>query len=140
MKSIFYTIGLILGLCIAGPALACGHCVEDKVAAVYDHAVVSQARIQKHNVAFFAIEGPLVNNDTQKRSIEDTLRKLEGVDRNSVHVSLELAALSFSFDPRRSSFASAQEAIEKKLSPKGLRLMELKFIDGSKITNIAERK
>lgn len=129
MKTLLHTIALILAVCRAAPAHACGHCVEDKVAAVYDHGVVTQARLQKHNVAFFAIAGPLVNNDAQKRSIEEIVKSLKGVDRNSIHVSLALAALSFSFDPRRSSFASAQAAIEKKLSP-GLRLMELKFIEG----------
>lgn len=129
MKAIVYAIGLALGLCGAAPAHACGHCVEDKVAAVYDHAVVSQARVRNHHVAYFGIEGPLASNDAQKRSIEETLQTLDGIDKNSVHVSLELAALSFSFDPRRSSFASAQQAIEKKLAPQGLRLMELKFID-----------
>lgn len=130
MKAILRTIGLMLALCGAAPASACGHCVEDKVAAVYDYGVITEARLQQHHVAFFAIAGPLVNSDTQKRGIEDTLKSLKGVDRNSVHVSLDLAALSFSFDPRLNSFASAQAAIEKKLSP-GLRLMELKFIVGS---------
>jgi hypothetical protein len=139
MKTTLYTFALMLGLCGAGAVHACGSCVEDKVAAVYDYSVISQARIQKHHVAFFAIDGPLVNNEAQKRSIEETLKALDGVDKNSVHVSLDLAALSFSFDPRRSSFASAQKAIEKKLAPKGLSLMELKFIDES-TTKIAEHK
>ena len=31
---------------VAGPAQACGYCVEDKIAAVYDHALVSQALAQ----------------------------------------------------------------------------------------------
>ena len=42
--------------------IACGHCIEDKVAAVYDHVIVAKAVREKHVVAFFGIEGPLVVN------------------------------------------------------------------------------
>ena len=35
-----------------GSAQACGYCVEDKIAAVYDHASISRARAAKHQVAF----------------------------------------------------------------------------------------
>ncbi len=131
MKAVLCTVGALLVLVGSAPATACGHCVEDKVAAVYDHGVESRARLKRHHVAYFAIDGPLVVNPAVKRSIEAILSSTDGVDKNSVHVSLELAALSFSFDPRRKSFASAQQAIEKKLAPSGLRLMELKFIDAT---------
>ncbi len=131
MRATLLGAGLLLALASSAPAHACGHCVEDKVAAVYDHGVESRARSLKHHVAYFAIDGPLVVNASVKQSIEDILKTMDGIDRGSVRVSLELAALSFSFDPHRKSFASVQQAIEKKLASKGLRLMELKFIDGS---------
>src|SRR3982750_1452609 len=44
-------------LLAAGPAAACGYCVEDKIAATYDHAVVTQAFARKHQVAFFHVDG-----------------------------------------------------------------------------------
>ena len=39
-------------LAAAGSAYACGVCVEDKMAAAYDHAIVTKALAQKHHVAF----------------------------------------------------------------------------------------
>ena len=43
--------GVVIGTLIAGlasAAHACGYCIEDKIAAVYDHAVVTRAAAQKH--------------------------------------------------------------------------------------------
>ena len=52
--------------------IACGHCIEDKVAAVYDHTIVSKAVSEKHIVAFFGIEGLLIVNATSKQEIQKT--------------------------------------------------------------------
>ena len=57
--------GIALGMATAlqSPgALACGHCVEDKIAAVYDHAMVTRSLAVKHRVAFFAIDGALATD------------------------------------------------------------------------------
>ncbi len=35
-------VAFALGLALAPPAWACGHCVEDKIASVYDHAEVTR--------------------------------------------------------------------------------------------------
>jgi hypothetical protein len=49
---------LLAGLLAAAPlAGACGYCVEDKMAAAYDHAVVSRALAQQHHIAFFHVDG-----------------------------------------------------------------------------------
>ena len=45
-----------VGLLLAQAALACGYCVEDKIAAAYDHAVVVRAADRHHQVAFLSIE------------------------------------------------------------------------------------
>ena len=38
-------------------AFACGYCVEDKIAACYDYAVIESARKAGNEVAFFALQG-----------------------------------------------------------------------------------
>ena len=44
----------VVGLCAAPmTAIACGACVEDRVAATYDHAVMTQA-VARHHVLVFA--------------------------------------------------------------------------------------
>ncbi len=128
-----------LATCVAGfvfaiygsAVSACGHCVEDKIAAVYDHAAVIKAKAQRHHVAFFAIDGKLVADEKVRRAIENMVRSTDAVDQESVRVSLDLAALSFSFDPTRASFAAVQNAIESKLASMQLRLLELRILDDS---------
>ena len=56
-------------LALSQQALACGYCVEDKIAAVYDHATVTHALAQKHQVAFFHVEGALAPGAARRRRI-----------------------------------------------------------------------
>lgn len=121
---------VLLGCALQTPlAFACGHCVEDKVAAVYDYSVAMQAFAQKNQVAFFGIDGSLINNDVNRREIEVSVREIAGVEKTSVRVSLESASLSMVFNPRRTSFALLQRALDKKLSPKKLSLLPLQIMD-----------
>ena len=118
----------LLGVLQAGAALACGHCVEDKIAAVYNHARVIDAQARKQQVAFLAIEGPLVINEQSRRALVELLRTQEGVVPGSVQVSLELASLSFVFDPGRTRFDALFKSINKKMQRTGLRVVEMKLL------------
>ena len=40
-------------------ALACGHCLEDRIASVYDHSAVERAKLQKHTLMYLVWDGPL---------------------------------------------------------------------------------
>jgi len=113
----------------ASSAFACGYCVEDKIAAVYDHAAAMQAFGQKHQVAFFGIDGPLIVNDATRREIEALAKSVAGLDQGSVRVSVESAALSVAFDPRHISFATVQKSLEKKLAAKKLSLLPMRVMD-----------
>jgi hypothetical protein len=110
-------------------AYACGYCVEDKVAAVYDHAVVTRALAAKRVVVFFAIDGALADAERTRRSIEDIARSARGVDAPSVRISMELAALSLAFDPRHTTLAAVEKALERRLAPLGLSLLTMKLMD-----------
>jgi hypothetical protein len=120
---------VLLAALHASAAFACGYCVEDKVAAVYDHAVAMQAFSQKHQVAFFGIDGPLIVNDASRREIEALAKSVAGLDQGSVRVSVESAALSVAFDPRHISFATVQKSLEKKLAAKKLSLLPMRVMD-----------
>jgi hypothetical protein len=109
---------------------ACGYCVEDKVAAVYDGAVVTRAVEQKHRVAFFALAGSLPAHDPSlKQAIERTAQSVQGVDPSSARVSLETAALSFSFDPVRTPFAVLYQRMAQKLAARGISLELLSIME-----------
>ena len=113
----------------AGIAAACGYCVEDKIAATYDHAVLTRAIAQKHSVAFFHIDGGLAPGEATRRWLETAAESSPGVDRGSVRVSVDTATVSFAFDPKAAPLARVQSAIEKRLAAKKLSLMPLRVMD-----------
>ena len=111
---------LLVFLLAAGSAHACGYCVEDKIAAVYDHGVVSRAVAAKHQVVFMHVEG------TATRQALEQAASAAGADRGTVRVSGDLLTVSFAFDPRR-GLGSIHSAMEKRL--KGASLMPFQVMD-----------
>ena len=99
----------------AAAAQACGYCVEDTVAAVYDYGLHQRTLALKHEIAFFAWDGPINRDDATRRNIAQAVESVAGVDRGSVRVSMEPAALALAFDPRKSSAGAMQTAISQRL-------------------------
>ena len=127
-RALLAAAGLLLLLRAPG-VFACGYCVEDKMAAVYDHAVVTRALTQKHHVAFFHVDGALAPGDGTKRSLEDLAGSAAGVDKGSARVSVESASLAVTFDPQRTPVAALQSALDRKLAAKKVSLMLLQVMD-----------
>ncbi len=113
----------------ASAAGACGYCIEDRIASVYDHAAVSKALEKKHHVAFFAINGPLVAGDSTRRALAAMIESTGGVDKGSARVSVESAALSFGFDPARVPLAHVMQALESRLAARELSLLPLQVME-----------
>ena len=116
-------------LLASGAAQACGVCVEDKMAAAYDHAVVTRALGRKHHVAFFHVEGALVAGDATKRFLEKTAEAAATTDRGSARASVESSSLAVAFDPRRGGVAALQKDIERRLAGKNLTLSLMQVLD-----------
>jgi len=114
---------LLFGLLLStsGAALACGYCVEDKIAAVYDHAIISRALAAKHQVAFMHVEGR-----ASRQALEQAAHAA-GADRGSVRVSADVLTVSFSFDPKRGGLGPIHAGMEKRL--KGVSLMPFQVMD-----------
>lgn len=110
-------------------AIACGHCVEDKVAAAYDHSVIVRSIERRHEVAFFAIEGAIAESPRLSREIQKALESVGGVDRGTARVSLPAGSLSFAYDPARQKLGTIVRVLEKTLAPKGLSPSLLRVID-----------
>ena len=106
--------------------LACGVCIDDKVASCYDHAVVTRAKARGHEVAFFAIDGSLPHSAEVRAQVLSAVQGTPGVQRGTARVSLESAALSFAYDPRRARQSLIVAGIEKKLYARGLSLRFLR--------------
>src|SRR4051794_41561777 len=81
----------------AVPAAACGLCVEDRVAAVYDQAVVDRAASHGQRVAFFAVEGEAATVTHVRAVIAKALER--AAIAGTARVSLESATAAIAFDP-----------------------------------------
>ena len=113
----------------AAAAFACGYCIEDKIAAVYDHAVVTRATAQKHQVVFFAVEGQMPAGDASRHALEAIAESAAGVDKGSARVSIESASLSVAFNPARAPFAGMERSLSRKLAARGLTVAILRVMD-----------
>ena len=122
----FAKLGFALLLTANAPgSFACGVCVEDKIAAVYDHTMVTRAFETGHQVLFCAIEGDIIPSNTLTRELRQALESIPGVDRGSVRVSLEAASLVFIFDPSRASGVALLPMVNRKLVIHGIMLVRL---------------
>ncbi|MGH7065138.1 MAG: hypothetical protein ACREET_13765 [Stellaceae bacterium] len=102
-----HSILLALALAASAPAavLACGACVEDNVAATYDHAVIEAAIARHHQVVFVAIEGSLDAARIGAR-VKAAAAALRGVQAGTVRTSLSPPAFSFALDRAQSADAA----------------------------------
>ena len=113
-----------------GATFACGHCVEDRIAVVYDHEQLRHARITGHQVAYFAIDDLSGEPSAQRRLLEQAAA-LPGVDPGSLRISTDPGALSLGFDPARQSAQSLEAKLKRRLIRHGGSLVFLRVGDGS---------
>ena len=124
--------GLVCAMFIgagASSAMACGHCIEDKVAAVYDHAVITRAMAREHQVVFFSIEGNIPTGAGTRRSLEAMVESVAGVDKGSARVSVESASLCAALDVARVPLAVMERALSRKMAALGLSVAMVKVMD-----------
>ena len=113
------------------PAHACGHCIEDKVAATYDHAVLTRAARGGHVVVFAEIRGPAAGAEPAlKAFIANALSTTPGIDRGTVRVSLDPPAASFACDPTHHTPDALIQAVNPRLATKGLQLSVIEIDRG----------
>ena len=110
---------------LAGGAHACGVCVEDRVAAVYDHSVVEGAARRGHAVAFLALVGAPALDATHAQALRDALAAVKGAERATVRVSPESASCSVAFDPARASPETLVAEVNRRLARHGLTVAPL---------------
>jgi hypothetical protein len=113
------------------PARACGQCIEDKIAATYDHAVLTRAARDGHVVVFADIRGPAAGaGPALKAFIVRTLASTRGIDVGTVRVSLDPPAASFACDPARHAPKELLASVNPRLATKGLRLAVIEIDRG----------
>lgn len=90
-------------------SFACGTCVEDKVAATNDYAVVQDAARSGKSIVYCELQGAFVPD-----RLAAAARKVRGVDPASVRVSREPAALSFALDTRARTVREAVKDLQSR--------------------------
>jgi chloramphenicol 3-O-phosphotransferase len=96
-------------------AWTCGVCDEDKVAATYDHAVISRAAAARQTVVFVAVDSP-VEPQAFARRVASVAPRVRGVLRGSVRTAIAPVAFSFVLDPAVQTPASAVAELRRLLS------------------------
>lgn len=115
-------------------AVACGVCIEDKVAATYDFEVIAKATRDGHAVLFYEITGLASPGPQAQQAIISAVEKVRGIERGSVRVSLEQAALSLVVNAKRHPPAEIKQRIEKALAAQQLGLKLLRTIQKGKLS------
>jgi len=116
-----------LGMGAVASAMACGVCIEDKIAATYDHAVVTRAKAQGR-IVVFAEPRANVEAATLAHKLSAAAAHTRGVDPASVRTSQAPASLAFALDPKAASTSAALRAITKAAGIPRLELVELRVI------------
>ena len=96
----------------APAAFACGVCVEDKVAAAYDHGVITKALDRGHVVVFAEVKGT-DSAAAMTQSARKAAAAVRGVDRASVRVAEQPTVVSFALDGGVRTPAQALAAMER---------------------------
>jgi hypothetical protein len=108
---------LALGLLtLAKVATACGYCVEDRIAAVYDYEMTKKAASRKYQLAYFAWDGPVTRNDAMRLKIIAMAESASGVEKGTARVSVEPASIAVMFDPGRILQQQLEAALRQKLA------------------------
>jgi hypothetical protein len=107
-------------LALATGASACGACVEDKVAATYDHAVVQGAAAHGRVVVFCELKGPI-----QPATIRKAAAGVRGLEPASVRISGNPGALSFVLDPARQTPKAAVAVLQQRLPTTRVSIVKL---------------
>jgi hypothetical protein len=121
------SVAVGLALAAAPEARACGVCDDDKVAAAYDHAVVTGAIARRHVVVFAEVAAP-GDLDAAVGRLRQEARRMHGIDRASVRAAASPAVLSFALDPGVRSVAAALAALESSGRGKAVTLRLLRIL------------
>ncbi len=103
------------------PAMGCGACIEDQIAATYDHEVMTQA-VARHHVVVFAAVVRSASSKFDALELTRAAAASKGVVAASVRVSGEPSALSFALDAAVRGPERTLADIQTRLRATGIKL------------------
>ena len=120
MRPVIAVAGFLLSL----QALACGYCVEDKIAATYDHALITHALAAGRHVVFFHVDGAPVS-----RAVLEQAASGRGIEKGSARISPDALTLALVFDPRLVSLVELNAQLDRKLAKHKASLLPLRLME-----------
>lgn len=114
---------------LGSTASACGFCDEDRIAAVYDHAVIARALERHYRVVYFAIEGAMPDAARSRRLVSRALQAAKGIDARSGRISIEPASLGVAYDPKRTRPEEIATTLNRELALAGLVVSVLRVME-----------
>ena len=111
-------------------AVACGFCIEDRVAAVYDSPAIEAAVAKQRHVAFLAVDGEIALDAAAQKAIAKALEQA-GAVHGATRIAAENAAVAVVFDPKRTTLARLIAAGDKALASSSRKMTAVRIIDGT---------
>ena len=131
MKRVLLVL-LAAGMLGAPLARACGVCVEDKMAATYDHKLVARALDRGHQVVFTELSGPPLTA-TQWQLLGRTTHSVRGVMRGTVRTSKSPMGLSFEIDPDATAAPAAIAEINRRMDKHPIRVSLIRALSAQDV-------
>ena len=114
----------VAGMLLSLQSLACGYCVEDKIAATYDHALITRALAAGRHVVFFHVDGAPV-----RRAALEQAASGRGIEKGSARISPDALTLALVFDPRLVSLVELNAQLDRKLAKHKASLLPLRLME-----------
>lgn len=102
-------------------ASACGHCVEDRVAAVYDYQVELRAGRDHLRIAYLGIDGARAESEAARDAVAAALRDVPLVEVDTLRTSASPSAASFAWRGSEAELRGEVQRLNERLSGSGLR-------------------
>mgnify|MGYP001273053532 CR=1 FL=1 len=122
-----YFVLLMYMMFMTYSAQACGFCIEDKIASVYDHALIIRAIGNGERVVFCSISSDIANPNWDH--VTRSIRSAPSVDAKSVKFSKDTLALAFTYQADQIQLADLVQSLKDKLAKSRLTLEVIKTID-----------
>ena len=80
-------------------AFACGYCLQDRIASVYDHVLVAKTKQLNQKMLYLVWDGPAARDEITKRHLLAIVSRVRGVTKDSVRVALEPPTIGLAYQP-----------------------------------------
>jgi hypothetical protein len=114
---------------LSATAFACGHCIEDRVAAVYDYQVERQADRERLRIAYVGVTGARAEGQATADRVAAALRDIPAAAKETIRTSASPAAASFAWRGDDAVLRDTIQTVNRQLAPSGIKLEILRTWD-----------